>query len=254
MIRQDREHSTRRECVTEPRERCLEFVDLAVHRNAECLKDPGVVRRPGRGPERSLDCGDELVAALKGRFGTHGDQDARELSGATLLAEVEEDICKLVFFQSVEQLRCRGIAFRAPCHAHVQRGPAPKGKSPAVVVDLVRGDAQIQQRACQRAIREVGRLTRGGKVRPCELNPVSEALEPLTSRRECIRIPVHADQPDLRSRFQDGFRVAPASERRIEEPAAALGAQVGQDLADHYGRVVRGRVQHGGSKGIPRWG
>ena len=105
----------------------------------------GEIGRTCARSERAADGADEIVARAKRPVGAAPDDFAREAAGARLVAELADDALELPLLRFVEQLAGAGSGVVRPSHSHVEGRTLPEGEAARRVVDLMGGDAKVEQ-------------------------------------------------------------------------------------------------------------
>src|SRR5262249_31814359 len=118
----------------------IELPQLVVHRHAQRLERTG--RRMNGVTATRHDASDQIGERSSGRWPV-GLDGAGDPPRVTLFTELEDDIRQRVVIQTVDEIE-RGLA-ACRVHAHVERGIDAKGKSTNPTVELMRGDAEIDE-------------------------------------------------------------------------------------------------------------
>ena len=176
---------------------------------------------PVRAPRRAADRADEVVARREGTVARR-----RTISRARRPARGSSPYSRKMRASSsssrvAEQLRgARRGASRA--HAHVERRALPEGEAARRVVDLMRGDAKVEQDAVEAKVgdggdgvdRGVVSLDRRRSGRARRRRRVRARL------RERVRVAIDADDR-ARRRLEQRRRVPAAAERAVEDERGA---------------------------------
>src|SRR5690606_8376046 len=111
-------------------------------------------------------------------------------------------------------------------------------------VDLVRGDAEVEESAGKRAgcyAGDVDGLGIGGVDQP---NAIAEAGQATAGLLDRVGVAVDADEARGGPALQQRLGVAATAQRTVEEQAAALRLQEVHRLRDENRLVVGGRAVH----------
>ena len=147
-----------------------------------------------------------------------------------------------------QDLRCGDGA--APVHAHVERrlgcGRLRETEAALRGVELVRRDAQIEQHAVDarrvQGAQHRGQLSKGGADQG---HPVAEGKQAQPRRLERVVIHVESDQTPVGcAAFEDGGRVASASQRAVHDDGARVKRQELERFRNQDGPVCV-RFGHG---------
>src|SRR5439155_15998737 len=136
---------------------------------------------------------------------------------APLVAVLTEDRRQGLLVEGIEQLRGRRTPTRPSAHAHVERCVLPKRESAVSVVDLVRGDTEIEEDGIEALPGKLRDLIETAVVSKVSVESALylKAAKPGARGCECIGVAIESDhEPD--ARLQHRERVAPATERPIE--------------------------------------
>src|SRR5262249_20227546 len=125
-------------------EGALELTKLVIHLHAERLEGTGGgVKAGARGNDAAHD-GGKLGRARDRGVLTRGDDGAGNPAGVAFLAIDIDEIGQRLFGERVDELR--GGLTLAP-HAHIERSVGAEGEAAAGVVELRRGNAEIERDA-----------------------------------------------------------------------------------------------------------
>jgi hypothetical protein len=142
VIRDDRERAAGREAVAQ-RGRRAPTRELVVDGDAHGLEQRAKSDGPVRAPSAPRIAPTRSSLVRKGASRAANDL-AREPTRARLVAVLAEDADELLVARRVEQLPALGARRRAT-HAHVERRAFPEREAARRVVDLMRGDAKVEQ-------------------------------------------------------------------------------------------------------------
>ena len=244
----DRHTSAWTQEVDNPAQKSLDFFQLAVHRDTQCLKRPrgrmvaGQGAPPGRVGRRhdpgQFQRGLDLFL-FPGR--DHGPGDA---SGQGLLSVFPDQ-----FFQALAGGGIYDIGGRLRSgiriHAHVQRSVVHKGKASLRTVQLQGGHSQIRDDPVHGV---PTRLGQGGLEKPeghvRGHDPLSIRGEPRAGCIQSLPVPVQTEQPrPAGGQLHDPSGMAAKTQGRVQIPAARPGRDPVHDLVQHD-RNVTGRRIH----------
>ena len=188
--------------------------------------------------ERAADGADEIVARAEGPRCAAADDLAREPARARLVAEVAEDAHELRLVGLVEQLAGAAARVVRASHAHVERRTLPEGEAARCVVDLMRGDAKVEQDPGEAKVGDRGDGVDRGVVRPGRRRTGRERP------RSASRAPAAASASGSRSTpitlptpwSSSAARVAAATEGTVEDERRAA------EQLDHLGGERRGMI------------
>lgn len=216
MITDNRDGSARCQRVPQERKRFFEAGELSVHGNSKRLEEPGEIVGTGPRPEDGANGVHEIVAGGKRSPFTPPDNLAGQPVGAGLVPPLLEPGAEGLDRCGVEEIGT-GRAVRS--HAHVERGPGAEGKAARLLIELPRRDPQIHQDEIGAEIVDL-RQRLGAPEWGFEI-PNTRLAEPFPGNSDRVGIPVDGKQ--LRPRLKERFSVAAVAQRRVDDPAGALG-------------------------------
>ena len=165
-----------------------------------------------------------------------------DLAREPLLPEVAEDALEVAHVIPVEHVR--GGAAGGLVHPHVERRVGAVGEAAVDLVQLQRGDAEVEEDRVgpvQPEVGEHGRHVVADRVDAGEA--VAEASEPAGRERERLRVAVDADGAGLRAMLEERLGVAAHAERAVHEDRS-LALEGGSEQLDaapeHDGHVPLG--------------
>eukprot|EP00964_Phaeocystis_antarctica_P016174 scaffold8936_cov61-Phaeocystis_antarctica.AAC.14 len=129
----------------------IELIELAVDGDAQCLEDArrGLGRRLRRA---ALALRGEYGGQLRGRVHRpRGDQGAREAARVLLLAVLPQHPRDVLHLPLVDDLARRQLGIGRLVHAHVERAVAHEREASGALVDLMRGDAEVDEQPVEQA-------------------------------------------------------------------------------------------------------
>ena len=172
--------------------------------------------------------GDGLLAAAR-------DDGFGDRAGPPLLAELADDLGKLLLGQCVDDIGC-GRAL--PAHAHIERSLFHEGETALSLVELHRRDAKIEHDAGDGADRLMCRdVLHFAEARVDRDQSPGISLD--KSRTHAKRLWVAVDGDDFAvGRLQDGFGVAPCPERAVDDDLAVFRLKRLKHLREHHGNVA----------------
>ena len=146
----------------------------------------------------------------------------------------EQDVGQLFVRQAVHQV---GGGDAALAHPHVQRGLHVVGEPASRLVQLVRGDADVQQHAVHPVHpQRFQHLSHLGEI--CLHHDGGKALKPLAGLLDCIRIPVQGDQTAGGEPGGNRERMPAAARRAVQIHAVRPDVQRLYGLLQQYRPVV----------------
>ena len=169
----------------------------------------------GRGSSRSM-----RPASCKRRREGRGlavlDDGAGDPPGGALLAELEEDVGEVALGEPVDEIGGGGAG---PAHAHVERPVPEEGEAALGLVELHRGDADVEHHAVERRRARRGRdAVERAEASRHQRQPVAEAGRPGRGALQRLGVPVDADHP-RRPGVEERPRIAAGAEGAVEPGA-----------------------------------
>ena len=179
------------------------------------------------------------------------DDGARDPPRGALLAEIVENVGESLLGRRIDEI---GRARACSAHAHIERPVVAEGKAAFGLVELHRGNADVEDDSCEwEKILAGGDLLEFRETRLREPEPALGLLDEVGAATDCGRVAVQCEDVRARGREQ-GAAVAARAEGRIEVSALGAGAQSGDRLGEQHGNMsVEGgaRWRHDPSLGRP---
>ena len=139
---------------------------------------------------------------------------ASNATRTTLFAELGDDVGEVVSIEAFDQLQCRLTVFAI--HAHVEGAGVTKTHASSGRVQLHRAHAEIRQDAFDAIdAQRVEMLAQLRERTMTGLEPIAEAIEPLSSKLERSGVAVEADHVAGAS-CEQSLGVAPSPEGAID--------------------------------------
>src|SRR6185437_11467596 len=134
--------------------------------------------------------------------------------GARLIAELLEDEGELALIRAVEQTRAtrRGVG----AHAHVERRAFPEGEAAQRIVELMRGDAEIEHDAIELLAGEGRDAPDVSEISNQRAKRSGVAIRMEAFRRRANRIRVAVDSGDARTASQQCLRVPATAQGTVQ--------------------------------------
>src|SRR5690348_8157931 len=136
------------------------------------------------------------------------------------LAISEQQVGEVGFVEAVDQVG-RALALRR--HTHVERSFAHEGEASVGLIELHRGDAEIEHDAIDRSARELIELSKSTGYE-------AEATREFRLERPCERldvgVPIESDHGG--ASLEQRARIAARSKRAIEDAHTVKGSQSGK--------------------------
>lgn len=219
-------------------EEFLESAEFVVYGDSEGLEDEGggVAFAAWRGM-----AGDE-VREFQGAGDGTGDagfgDDVGELPGAVFFAEIAEDAGEFFDAGGVDDFG--GGTTIGGVHTEVQGAVFLEGESAFGFVELMAGDAEVDEDAVEAADADFGEdVGEVAKVAMEGAELVAEGSEALRGGLQGGVVLVHAD--DAGAEFEEGLGVAAAAEGAVEEEFSGAGFERGDDLIQKDRDMMEGR-------------
>ena len=232
----------------------FERFELSVHFDPESLE--GSLRRMAAGFAGSCRDGvvqqpDEPARRDERLALSLGDYPSSDPVGVPLLAVCSQDSGQLWSRIGIEDLsRSQLLA----SHPHVERGILCIGESASRIVDLERGDTEIEQNPLNLGTAQPGEYCRQLVVdRLNECDPVRKFRQPVARESQRLRIAIKSDELSLGAGSQQGMGVAAETDGAIDENAATVKiggrclqgrSQQCNDFRQHDGYVQLGQATH----------
>jgi hypothetical protein len=216
-------------------EAALERAELVVHRDAERLEDAGrrVAATGARDDVR--DGVGEVAGGAEGTVAADVHEMGHDADGGVFLAVFAEDADEFLGRLLVHDVggRARGVG----AHAHIERAVVLEREAAGGGVELVRGDADVDEGAADLVDAELVEHGGGvGVVCLAQGEAVGVFGEALAGVGEGIGVAVEPD--DTGAGLEEALGVAAAAEGAIEEEDAGRGSQKADDLVGEDGNVV----------------
>src|SRR4029077_3131650 len=228
--------------------RCCERVDdlteFIIHKHAQRLE--GARRWMDLARPLMQHRGDDVGECARGGDrlpGARLDDRARDRPGEALFAERCDDRRKISLGRSIQQI---GGARSLAAHAHVDWAVVAEGESALRLVELHRGDAEIEQDPSDSCVPEPARnLFEIGESLLDHGEPATGLLDQPKPARYGIAVAVDADNPRARH-VEDRPRVPAGAEGAVDVDATLARREIRDDLAGEHGNMT-GRAASGRS-------
>jgi len=145
VVGDDGKRPTRGKTVAERGEGAGEAIQLVVDGDADGLEETSEIGGTCSRAERAADSADQIVARAERAVATTADDLAREAARARLISKLAEDALELPLVGLIEELAGAGDRVVRSAHSHVEGRTLPEGEAARRVVDLMRGDAKVEQ-------------------------------------------------------------------------------------------------------------
>ena len=213
-----------------------EFAKLVVDGDAQSLKRPGGrMYLAGFSRRDALDHRRQLTRRQERRLLAVMDNGAGDAARGALLAIIIEDVGQRFLFRLVDDLR---RATAPPFHPHVERPVAAKGKAALGLVELHRGNANVEHDAIERQeIFPRGDLLQLGKARLDQGQPAGGLFDEPGSAKHRQRVAIESQHARAR-KFEQGARIAARPEGGVEIASALLRIERRDGLGEQHGRVA----------------
>jgi hypothetical protein len=185
----------------------------------------------------------ELQRARDGRHGARRDDRLRDAAREPLFAELRDHLLQLPLVRMRHEIRGRR-AMRG-VHAHVERTVLGEAETARRIVELRRGDAEVEQHAAHRsaACMRCDHRAEPREIGADEFEP-GFAREGSTTRGDGIGIPVEGEHGAVGADgLEQASRMSPASERAIDIQTTRRRSERFEHLVDKH-RLVPIRVLH----------
>ena len=232
----DAEPTTRGQAVEDSVQALVQGVQFGVDGDADGLE--GAAGRVfglaalGRG-HGAGDQVSQLHGSQDGLFLPRGHNFTGNLPGVGFLAVVPQDAGQFLAVEGVDQVR-GGRALLA--HAHIQRGVGMVGEAACRVVQLVAGNAEVQQSTVDRRDVKLRKDT-CCLAEVCLYHLGGQALEPFGGDCHRIRVLVERDQAPGGKTFSDLGAVPCAAGGAVQVDAGGVDVQSIQAGLQKYGNV-----------------
>jgi hypothetical protein len=215
VIRNDGQHACRLEQVPQGGQRTLQPRNLIVDGNADRLKDARELRRSCGRTEDGSNRPDEVVRRGKPLVPPAAHDFSRHAMRPRFVGMLPQQRRQLLLANLVEKLRGRTLGV-AP-HAHVERSAAPEGEPALLGVELMRGNAEIEEDSIEALARNFRDLA-GDREIPLE-NPKRSAVEmgaqAITGTGQRSRVAINGRHAD--TAVEERGRVPASTESSIED-------------------------------------
>src|SRR5262249_41851637 len=214
-----------------------ELIELVVQIKTERLE--GTRRRVfgfvALAAEHARDDVRQLFRRLDRRFGAPCHDSFGNCARAAFLAEFADDLCEFSGGEFVDNVARAGPFF---AHAHVERPFLHEGEAALRLIELHRGDTEIERDAVDGFDSlPVHDLVHGAKAAGDELQPARELRSKRATCRDRLGIAIDGDDLAFRS-FEDGFAVTASAERPVDDDCAGLRLKRVKHLREHHGNVA----------------
>src|SRR4051795_5312440 len=214
MISNDRQPSLRLECVAKRGKSPLKVFQLSIHRDPDCLEDPGEVSWSTLRPQDRADGVNQVVARAEVLPLPTPHDLGSQTPCSPFVSVVPENLFEGSSTGFVQQAGRRSII---GAHPHVERRTRTEGKTPALIVQLPGRDPQIKEYEIRfKASRRLECLRRA--VRSLEILDVALA-QTAAADSNSLRVPVNSE--DLRAHAEECGCVAAISQCGIDHPACS---------------------------------
>jgi hypothetical protein len=221
MVCDDAEHSARLQRITYRRQRTLERLDFVVTHESKTLEDSRLVSIRYAITEGAMHGRDQIIARLERMLCSPLYNHRRKTPRTTFVSITVKNIRQLDLAHLVQKVR-RATTSQVRSHARIQRNTPAVREATRILVELMRGNAQVQKRTGQMFV-ELRCDIR--EIATNESRPIAERLEPPSRRIERCLVSIHSDQPCLPSPAQYCRRVPSSAHRSIQIQTAALRLQ-----------------------------
>ena len=170
---------------------------------------------------------------------------AGDAARGALLAELIDEIGERALLHAVDDV---GGAAPALLHPHVERPVGAEREAALRLVELHRGDADVEDDAVERQHFLARRL--GGEIRETRLRKSEPPAELLHQRRtggDRFRIAVERQHPRVRRRFENRARISARAECAVEIFSARARFERGEGFCTKHGNVPGGSACGSGS-------
>ena len=228
-------------------ERIGECIQLVVDGDPNGLEGASSGMAPGPpGPSRHGG-GHDLGEMDRVRDRAGGDDRPRDAGGVTLLAEAPEDAGDVAEIPLVDDRG--GVERCVRAHAHVEGAPAPIGEPSLPHVELVRGDAEVEEGAVDLIAALLGEdATQLAEVGLTEADPRPEPVG-LETR---VRVPIEREDLDAIVRLEQDPGVAAAPEGGVHDVPTDRAEPVLDPVGHDRHVIVPAHHQPSGAL-APRW-
>ena len=198
-----------------------QLAELVIDRDAQALEGPR--RRMGAARLAPDDAGDEIRELLGRRdrcLAPGFDDGARHGARASLLAIVVDDVGEHALIGLVDEL---GRALAARLHPHVERPVIAEREAALGLVELHRGDADIEHDAVERRhLEALGLFRQRTEARFGQGQPPAHRRDETGTAGDRTRVAVEREQRRLRLALQKRARIAAGAEGAVEIAAACF--------------------------------
>jgi hypothetical protein len=236
------------ECGGEP---SLEALQLRVDHHPDPLKGAG--RRVNAPAAALVDLFHEfpqIGGVIEGTYLSFLEDGSDNRLGPRLLSKNTDSVKQLIPQPLVEEPFGRGGT--AGVHAHVERTVVPEGKPSSRIVELERGDSQVEKDTVDLPGHVGEDRIRLGKIALPDSDAVPELLEFLPGKGEHVRILVESEKNAIRrGSLEKSTRMSTGPESEIEQKPAPQGLE-GLDHLINEDRLVHitFRFAHGSDPGL----
>ena len=168
------------------------------------------------------------------------------------VAVLEQDARQLLLREAVQELGRGGPL--GGVEAHVERLVALEGKAARRLIELVGGEAQVQEHGVRFGHARGARV--GGEVPEASLrehHAIAEAGQPLPGARQRLGIVIEPEEPRSGPRaLQQSLSVSTHANRPVHDPAPATGAQEERHLVHQHREVRHPLPLHAASDSLAR--
>jgi hypothetical protein len=218
------------------RQRRGELAELVVHEHAQRLERAR--RRMHLARPRAHDLFDDVGERKRRRdwrCGSRPRDRARDVAGKTLLAERRDDLREVALGGRIDEI---GRARPGAAHAHVERPVVAEREAAFGLIELHRGDAEIEQDAIDRVMAEIaGDLPEIGEAIFDKREPACGGFDQVEAARDRAAVAVDADHARARD-LQDRAGVSAGAERTVDVDAAFARVERVGNLTSEHGNVT----------------
>ena len=156
-----------------------------------------------------------------------------------LLAVLVENARKLLFGIAVDNVE--GGERRGPVHAHIERRVGFVRKAPLRRIELVRGNAEVEQDAVDLSDADtLQQRLHFKKIAVQRGETFAKVGKPRACRSERLPVPVDADEPArFRQTLEHRLRVSAAAKRAVHKNAAATGKKQRNHLVEQHRDMMK---------------
>ena len=237
MIGEDGDASTRCRQLDGCVEGRRQDLELAVHLDPDRL-ERALGRVPSGAPGGGGDgCGHDPRQLDRRLHGTGGDDGPGDASGEALVAVDPQDAGQLRGVVAVDHVGRRPRRRRV--HAHVE-GTIVAVREPALgLVELRRGDAEVEERSTEASTGEqfVGQAWQVVEATANGVEAGAESLEPLRRGGDGFAVAVDAEHLEIDPAVQERLGMTAAAERGVHDDAGRHAGEHLDDLVAHHRTV-----------------